>query len=159
MKTKHLKAAGAAVSLLIASGPALAVSTGPETLGVSPVALDAFTFSCPLGTASARASVSDNLTFFNLPARMRVILTKLAVVPPFAPQAEDVTPALAGGEGGNPSVTVAVFGGPGPYRAMFLKTAVGFESYVGSITCHNFFGFAISPATIPVLPAVPQQNQ
>lgn len=31
-KTKHLKAAGAAVSLLIVSGPARAVSTGPETL-------------------------------------------------------------------------------------------------------------------------------
>lgn len=28
MKTKHLKAAGAALSLLIASGPALATSTG-----------------------------------------------------------------------------------------------------------------------------------
>jgi len=31
-KTKHLKATGAAVSLLIVSGPARAVSAGPETL-------------------------------------------------------------------------------------------------------------------------------
>ena len=162
MKTKHLKAAAAAVSLLIASGPAVAISTGPETLGPSPVALDAFTFSCPLGAASARANVVDtNFPFFNAPARMRVILTKLAPVPPVAPQAEDVVPAATGGEGNllTPSLTVAVFGGAGPYRAMFLKTAAGFDSYVGNITCHDIFGVAINPAFIPVLPAVPQQNQ
>lgn len=49
MKIKHLKAAGAAISLLIASGPALATSTGPQTLGAFAEATDVFQFTCPAG--------------------------------------------------------------------------------------------------------------
>ncbi len=156
MKTKYLKAAATAVSLLIAAGPALATSTGPETLGPSAVALDAFTFDCPVGTASARARVADTrLPFFNVPARMRVILTKLAFAPFAARQVADTLPVLFGGEGGAASATVAVFGGAGSYRAMFLKTAAGRDSYIGSITCHDAAGAIFNP----ILPAAPQQNQ
>ncbi len=170
MKTKHLKAAGAAVSLLIASGPALATSTGPEFLGASPVTLDAFTFTCPAGTVSARARVSDQFllnlfpvppSFFNVPARMRVILTKAAPFPPAAAQVEDVNPAANGGEGlvpgpfGSPSAWATVFGGAGSYRAMFLKTDAGAERYAGDIECVLFGGGIFNPA----LPLNPQQNQ
>ncbi len=165
MISKHLKAAGAAVSLLVASSPALAVSTGSQILGASPVALDAYTFTCPIGTFSARASVADTVfPFFNVPARMRVVLTKAAAFPTAAPQAEDALPALLGGEGLASSPRVIVFGGTGPYRAMFSKTAGGFDSYVGTITCNTIFGIPILPAVIPDLPplgplAIPQQNQ
>jgi len=165
MKTKHLKAAGAAVSLLIASGPALATSTGLETLLAPATALDAFTFTCPAGTISARARVSDLFQFiFPLPsfvnvARMRVVLTKTASSPVTAAQVEDLNPVAGGGEGdrfspATPSAWATVVGGAGSYRAMFLKTDAEPELYVGDIECVLLFGIAN-----PALPANPQQNQ
>ena len=56
MNTKHLKAAGAAVSLLIASSPALATSTGPQTLLAFPEATDVFQFTCPPGRLMSNGS-------------------------------------------------------------------------------------------------------
>ncbi len=165
MKTKHLKAAGAAVSLLIASSPALATPTFPETLGPPVTALDAFTFSCPTKplTVYARARVHDTAPpfaggIFNPQARMRVVLTKLASVPPFAPQVEDMVPAGTAGEAPDllsPSTWAIVVGGSGFYRAMFLKTADGPESYWGDIECILAGGVIFNP----FLPPVPQQNQ
>lgn len=151
MKTKHLKAAAAAVSLLIASGPALATNTGLEFLGASPEALDVFQFTCPAGTVSARATVADTLNINNDNARMRVILEKVGQIP--AAQADDPT------EGGSSSRPAVRFGGRGTYRAMFLKTGSGADDYVGNITCRDIAGVAIDPANIPVLPANPQQDQ
>jgi hypothetical protein len=77
MKTKYLKAAGAAVSLLIASGPALATSTGPQTLGAFAEATDVFQFTCPAGTKNVRWGISDTTVIKNVAARIRMAMTKV----------------------------------------------------------------------------------
>ena len=97
MKTKHLKAAGAAVSLLIASGPALATSTGPQTLLAFPEATDVFQFTCPAGTVNVKWIVSDTTVIVNVPARIRMGMTNVGQIR-FS-VAEDKSPS-PGGEGG-----------------------------------------------------------
>jgi|SRR5918999_6445313 hypothetical protein len=80
MKTKYLKAAGAAVSLLIASGPALATSTGPQTLGAFAEATDVFQFTCPAGTVTVKWIISDTTVIVNVPARIRMGMTKVGQI-------------------------------------------------------------------------------
>src|SRR5918999_5945118 len=96
MKTKYLKAAGAAVSLLIASGPALATSTGPQTLGAFAEATDVFQFTCPAGTVTVKWIISDTTVIVNVPARIRMGMTKVGQIHWFV--AEDNS--NNGGEGG-----------------------------------------------------------
>jgi hypothetical protein len=150
MKTKYLKAAGAAVSLLIASGPALATSTGPQTLGAFAEATDVFQFTCPAGmnpTKNVRWIVSDTTVISNVPARIRMGMTKVGLTHFFV--FED------GDEGGSSSLSGALAGGPGTYQAIIFKTAAGADSYEGNISCTLSDGKPFNP----VLPAVPQQNQ
>ncbi|MGH8533261.1 MAG: hypothetical protein ACREV1_11205 [Gammaproteobacteria bacterium] len=152
MKTKHLKAAGAAVSLLIASGPALATSTGPQTLGAFAEATDVFQFTCPARTVMVRWNVSDTTVIVNVPARIRMGMTKVGQIHFF--QREDNLPGPSG-EGGSFSTSGALAGGAGTYQAIIYKTDAGADSYEGHISCTRDDGVAITP----VLPAVPQQNQ
>jgi hypothetical protein len=157
MKTKHLKAAGAAVSLLIASSPTLATSTGPQTLGELATATDVFQFTCPAGTNPTkyvRWNVSDTTVISNVPARIRMGMTKVGLTHFFV--VEDNLPGpTAGGEGGSFSNSGALAGGPGTYQAIIFKTAAGADSYEGFISCTLADGTPHNP----VLPAVPQQNQ
>lgn len=152
MKTKHLKAAGATVSLLIASSPVLATSTGPQTLGAFAEATDVFQFTCPAGTKNVRWGVSDTTVILNVPARIRMGMTKVGQISFFVQ--EDKSPP-GGGEGGLSSNGGGLAGGAGVYQAIVYKTDIGADSYEGSISCTRFDGVAINP----VLPAVPQQNQ
>ncbi len=147
MKTKQFKAAGAAVFLLIASGPALATSTGPQTLGAFAEATDVFQFTCPAGTQYARWIVSDTTVILNVPARIRMGMTKVGQI--------RFSVIEDGGEGGSPSNDPALAGGAGVYQAIVFKTAAGADSYEGNISCTLSDGQSFNP----VLPAVPQQNQ
>ncbi len=143
MKTKHRKAAAAAVSLLIVSSPALATSTGRQTLGQPRVAMDVFSFECPPGTPTVIAGVNDVPPVSNV-AHMRVTLVG-NVGEVFVAQGEDISPGI--GRNG----PEAKLGGPGPdatgelleYVAIFHKTAGGKEDYIGEIVC--------SPGTNPEL--------
>ena len=152
MKTKHLKAAGAAVSLLIASGPALATSTGPQTLLAFPEATDVFQFTCPAGTVNVKWIVSDTTVIVNVPARIRMGMTNVGQIR-FS-VAEDKSPS-PGGEGGLSSNNGTLAGGAGTYQAIVYKTDVGADSYESNISCTRSDGVAMNP----FLPAVPQQNQ
>jgi hypothetical protein len=157
MKTKYLKAAGAAVSLLIASSPVLATSTGPQTLGASATATDVFEFTCPAGTnptKNVRWNVSDTPVILNVPARIRMGMTKVGQIHFFV--VEDNLPGpTAGGEGGSFSNSGALAGGPGTYQMIIFKTDVGADSYEGLVSCTLADGQPFNPP----LPAVPQQNQ
>jgi hypothetical protein len=134
----------------------LATSTGLQTLGVSATATDVFTFTCPTGTISASANVTDiaaHFPFFNVPARMRVMLVK----DHGAAQAEDVLPLANGGEDGPASGNAVLAKGPGLYHMMFFKTAPGTEAYIGNVVCNSIFLPPFNPVFAP-LPQ-PSQNQ
>lgn len=164
MDTKSLKAIGAAMSLLAGVGsasPALATSTGPETLGAPATAADAWCFVCPAFTYRVSAHVHDTrLPIFNFPANMKVQVGKAA--PPLAGLsgvATDVLPFIFNGEGGLPSPNAVKDGGPGLYTVAFFKDAAGGESYIGDVVCKRRIGHILLPDFHPVLTAVPQQNQ
>lgn len=145
MKTKTMKALGAAVALSLGMGgpfPVLAIGID-ESLGEEATATDAFTFRCPPPAVSARANVED-LPPNNTPARMRVMLAKGGG----AAQVTDVDPAPAG-EGlaspPSPSPYAVLVKGPGLYLAVFLKTASGPENYRGSVDCRTDGGKSSDP--------------
>ena len=136
MNTKTLKGMGAAASLLIgigAASPALATLTGPQTLGAAPNSIDAWTFSCPVGTVSAVARVYDTVAVFNAAAQMQVVLGEDGFP---TIQWTDLIP-FATGEGGLPSpYAVVPFDGAGlQYALAFKKTAGGVDSYIGEAYC------------------------
>jgi hypothetical protein len=126
MKTKYLKAAGAAVSLLIASGPALATSTGPQTLGALETATDVFQFTCPVGTVNVKWIVSDTTVILNVPARIRMGMTKVGQI--------RFNVVEDGDEGGLSSNNGTLAGGSGVYQAIVFKTAAGADSYEAELT-------------------------
>lgn len=134
MNTKTIKGVGVAASLVIgigAASPALATGTGPQLLGVAANAIDVWTFSCPGGTVSANARVSDTLAVVNAAALMQVVSGEDGL--PTA-QATDQNP-FASGEGGGPSPAAVVADGPGLYAMAFKKTAGGVDSYIGEAVC------------------------
>ena len=81
----------------------------------------------------------------NNPAFMQVVVGKAG----FASfQTTDVAAGggLMNGEGGGPSPTAGVNGGPGLYTAAFKKTAGGSEGYGGNLWCVNAAGALANPA-------------
>ena len=138
MKTKHLEAAAAAVSLLIASGPAQATDTGAQTLGSPSTAMDVFEFTCSDKFRIAVANVTDTTTLINV-AHMRVILEKVGQ--PVVLQAGTIGVT---GEA-TTSEDVRLNGGAGTYRAMFVKTANLAESYTSNLMCSSLTGTPDNP--------------
>ena len=124
------------------SAPVLATSTGVQNLGAPATALDVYTFTCPVGTVSARARVHDLTVINNIPASMR-----LALGFDGAPTVtvSDVNPAATGGEGGNPSAFAVVADGAGPYAMAVGKTAVGADAYMAEAVCVNGVGVFSNP--------------
>ncbi|MGH8612474.1 MAG: hypothetical protein ACREYF_10670 [Gammaproteobacteria bacterium] len=125
MNTKTLKGLGTAVSLLLAASPALATSTGLQTLGAPANSIDVFTFTCPAGFIGAAARVDDREPPIN-PALMQVVLSKDGF-----PTVQQTAPDDAGGS----SAFATVLDGSGLYAVVFKKTNVGIEAYIGDVFC------------------------
>lgn len=140
MDSKSLKEytiRGSLIVTMVSVFPALATSTGVQLLGKSETAGDAFTFTCPDGTISARANVED-LAPANPLAKMRAMLERRFS----AAQTTDVNPPGSAGENtsdstSTPSGNAVLSRGPGFYLASFFKTAKGEERYRGSVVCRR----------------------
>ena len=127
-RSKMVLAAALLVGLATTS-PALATSTGAQTLGTAANAIDVYTFTCPVGVGvRARTNVQD-VAPINNPAFMQVVLGKAGFA---SSQTTDVLP-VPFGEGGAASPVAQVIGGPGLYTVAFKKTAGGLEGYIGNV--------------------------
>lgn len=140
---KTLTPAYAAVFILAGLGsafPALAESTGLQTLGDAATAIDVYKFTCPGGTIGARAKIEDLNPPLNTSALLRVKLVKDHRVS----LAEDLNPSSSAGEGSestpSPSEPAVLAIGPGKYLVLFYKTAAGKEKYRGSVVCKRSSG-------------------
>ncbi len=144
MNTKTLKAVTLAASLIAGMGavsPAMATSTGVQSLGLAQNSVDVWTFSCPI-FYNGRATVED-LAPFVLLNRAQVVLGK----GPVTIQVQDNLPLITLGEGGASSAIAVVNQGAGLYAAAFKKTLLGVEGYRGNLYCVGPFGVLNPPIT------------
>lgn len=133
MNAKTLQGSAIALLLAIAGAfPVFAAQTSPltQSLGSDRNATDVWRLTCPLGTASARAYVSD-YPVNSASARVRVKLIRT-----LADQEEDASPS-SNGEGSNASPYAIRSDGAGTYDVIFDKTASGSENYQAYAYCRN----------------------
>lgn len=139
MKAQTFKYFSAAVLLSAILGsavPALATSTGPQSLGSEATSIDMFVFTCPTTTFGAQANVEDLSNVYNPKARVSVMLNKNGR----ARQEEDVSPSDRAGEGGGASPNAVLLQKGGSYRMLVFQNARGPESYQASADCNTTEG-------------------
>lgn len=100
-------------------------------LGDSPSNTDVWGLTCPIGTASARASVNDG-TATGIQISVQVI----------DPHGRATT--FSAVDGGGPSPVAVLNGGPGNYLVTVGKDATGGEGYSIVLDCHDASTAAIA---------------